>query len=86
MAGQCHVQRSRRVWRDSSDAAAAVTEEEAISDWLACEGPALLDVHANRMELVMPPKVEIGQVASTALFGIKAVLNGRASEVLELLG
>ena len=60
--------------------------EAAMSDWLACKGPALLDVRVNRMELVMPPKVEMGQVASTALFGIKAVLNGRTSEVLELLG
>jgi pyruvate dehydrogenase (quinone) len=37
------------------------------------------------MELIMPPKIEAGQVASTALFGVKAVLAGRASEVYHLL-
>ena len=45
--------------------------------WLAADGPALLDVRVNRMELVMPPEIEAGQVASTALFGLKAVLDGR---------
>ena len=47
--------------------------------------PALLDVRVNRMELVMPPKVELSQVASTALFGAKAVLDGRGREVVDLL-
>ena len=59
--------------------------EGAMSEWLAADGPALLDVRVNRMELVMPPKVEAGQVASTALFGAKAVLDGRAREVVSLL-
>ena len=49
--------------------------------WLAHDGPALLDVKVNRIELVMPPEVEVGQVASTALFGVKAVLDGRGKEV-----
>jgi pyruvate dehydrogenase (quinone) len=53
--------------------------------WLAHDGPALLDVRVNQMELVMPPKIEASQVASTALFGIKAVLDGRAREVVDLL-
>jgi pyruvate dehydrogenase (quinone) len=59
--------------------------EDAMKLWLEQEGPALLDVHVSRLELVMPPKVEISQVASTALFGAKAVLNGRASELVSLL-
>jgi pyruvate dehydrogenase (quinone) len=33
----------------------------------------------------MPPEIEAGQVASTAMFGLKAVLNGRMSEVVSLL-
>ena len=53
--------------------------------WLDAKGPALLEVKVNRMELVMPPKIEAGQVASTALFGLKAVLNGRTNEVVSLL-
>ncbi|RYH11324.1 thiamine pyrophosphate-dependent enzyme [Tropicimonas sp. IMCC6043] len=68
-------------WRvDSADAL-----EPAMRAWLAAEGPALLDVKVNRMELVMPPEVTTGQVASTALFGMKAVLDGRGKEVVALL-
>ncbi len=59
--------------------------EEAIGDWLAYPGPALLDVVVNPMELVMPPKVEAGQVASTALYSAKAVLSGRMDEVVHLV-
>jgi pyruvate dehydrogenase (quinone) len=59
--------------------------EPAMRAWLAADGPALLDVRVNRVELVMPPKVEFSQVASTALFGVKAVLDGRSGEVVELL-
>lgn len=59
--------------------------EPAMRAWLAADGPALLDVRVNRVELVMPPKVELSQVASTALFGVKAVLDGRTGEVVELL-
>ncbi|MCB2052288.1 MAG: ubiquinone-dependent pyruvate dehydrogenase, partial [Novosphingobium sp.] len=57
----------------------------AMESWLATEGPGLLDVKVNRMELVMPPEITVGQVASTALFGVKAVLYGRAKEVVGLL-
>jgi pyruvate dehydrogenase (quinone) len=59
--------------------------ETAMTEWLAHDGPALLDVCVNSMELVMPPKIEAKQVALTALFGIKAVLNGRMTEVYSLL-
>jgi pyruvate dehydrogenase (quinone) len=58
----------------------------AVADWLAQPGPALLDVHVDRMELVMPPKVEAAQVFGTALYSAKAMLSGRAGDVLELLG
>lgn len=59
--------------------------DDAIHDWLAQPGPALLDVVVNPMELVMPPKVEAGQVASTALYSAKAVLSGRMDEVVHLV-
>ncbi len=65
---------------ESSDAL-----EPAMDAWLRHEGPALLDVRVNQMELVMPPKVEVSQVAGTALFGVKAVLDGKAREVVDLL-
>lgn len=59
--------------------------ETAVAEWLAQSGPALLDVAVNPMELVMPPKVEAGQVASTALYSTKAVLSGRMDEVVHLV-
>jgi pyruvate dehydrogenase (quinone) len=59
--------------------------EARMQAWLAEDGPALLDVPVSRMELVMPPEVEAGQVLSTALFGAKAILNGRMKEVVALL-
>src|ERR1700678_685927 len=36
--------------------------DTAVQSWLSAPGPALLDVVTDRMELVMPPKVEPGQV------------------------
>jgi pyruvate dehydrogenase (quinone) len=52
-----------------------------VRDWLAVPGPALLDVVTDRFELVMPPKVAVGQVAGMALYSAKAVLNGRGGDV-----
>lgn len=59
--------------------------DAALGELFAQPGPALLDVKVNPMELVMPPKVEAGQVASTALYSGKAVLAGRMDEVVHLV-
>ena len=59
--------------------------DQAMDAWLRHDGPALLDVKVNQMELVMPPKIKASQVAGTALFGVKAVLDGRTKEVVDLL-
>jgi pyruvate dehydrogenase (quinone) len=59
--------------------------EEAVTAFLAHPGPALLDVKVNRMELVIPPKIEVGQVAGTALYSAKAVLAGRPRDVVDLV-
>jgi pyruvate dehydrogenase (quinone) len=60
---------------DLADAARAV---------LAHDGPALLDVVTARQELVMPPKTELSQVAGFSLWLMKAVMNGRGDEVIDL--
>ena len=39
----------------------------------------------SRAELVMPPQIEAKQVAGTALYAAKAVLNGRFDDVKHLL-
>jgi len=59
--------------------------EAAVRDWIAAPGPTLLDVVTDRMELVMPPKVELAQVFGTALYSAKAVLAGRTGDVWELV-
>lgn len=59
--------------------------EEAVRDVLSQPGPALLDVKVNRYELVMPPKIETGQVLHTALYSAKAIIASRGAEVEELV-
>lgn len=59
--------------------------EQAVCDFLAQPGPALLDVHTSPTELVVPPQVEAQQVAGTALYAAKALLNGRVDDVRALL-
>ena len=55
--------------------------DTAVQNWLAASGPALLDVVTDRFELVMPPKIEPGEVAGMALYSAKAVLGGRGEDV-----
>lgn len=59
--------------------------DQAIEEFLAHDGPALLDVHTNRYELVMPPNVTASEVLHTALYSAKAVLAGRTGDVAKLL-
>ena len=59
--------------------------EEAVREWLSQPGPALLDVHTDKMELVVPAKIEPAQVFGMALYSAKVVLGGRGDEVMELL-
>jgi pyruvate dehydrogenase (quinone) len=68
---------ARRVERDDD-------LEDAVRDWLAQPGPALLDVTVSRLELVMPAHIEPGQVFGTALYSAKALLGGRAGDVWDL--
>ena len=59
--------------------------DDAVRQWLAEPGPALLDVVTDRYELAMPPKVEARQIFGTALYSAKAVLSGRGAEVAGLV-
>ena len=59
--------------------------DQAVADWLATPGPALLDVVTDRYELVLPPKIEPSMVFGTALYSMKGVLSGRAREVAGLV-
>ncbi|MBX4871074.1 ubiquinone-dependent pyruvate dehydrogenase [Rhizobium bangladeshense] len=58
--------------------------EAAVKDILAHPGPALLDVVTNSEELSMPPKIEAAQVKGFGLWAIKAVMNGRGDQLVDL--
>ena len=48
------------------------------------DGPALVEVMVDRQELAMPPTITKDQMVGFSLFLIKAVLDGRGTEVLDL--
>ena len=48
------------------------------------KGPALLDVVSARQELVMPPVTTLEETHKFGLFMLKAVLDGRAKERIDL--
>jgi pyruvate dehydrogenase (quinone) len=58
--------------------------EEGIAAALAHDGPVLVDAVVNRMELVMPPAITAQMAKGFTLYMVKAVINGRGDEVLDL--
>jgi pyruvate dehydrogenase (quinone) len=55
-----------------------------LDEALAAEGPALVEVIVSRQELSMPPTIDLDQVIGFSLYMVKAVLNGRVDEVIDL--
>lgn len=47
-------------------------------------GPVLVDVVTEAQELIMPPHIDLEQVKGFGLYMMKAVLNGRGNELIEL--
>jgi len=58
--------------------------EGALSEAFAHDGPALVDVVSARQELVMPPRTGFADARNFSLFMLKAVMNGRADELIDL--
>jgi len=56
----------------------------ALQQTFAYEGPALVDVVVNRQELSLPPTIEFKQATGFGLYIMKAVMNGRGDEVIDL--
>jgi pyruvate dehydrogenase (quinone) len=56
----------------------------AVQEVLRHDGPALLDVVTARQELVMPPTTTLDEAHKFGLFMLKAVLDGRAKELIDL--
>jgi pyruvate dehydrogenase (quinone) len=55
-----------------------------IEQALSHDGPALIEAIVSRQELSMPPTITIDQIKGFSLFMIKAVLDGRGSEIIDL--
>jgi pyruvate dehydrogenase (quinone) len=58
--------------------------EAAVREALAHEGPVFLDVVTAKQELIMPPKIHLEQAKGFSLYMLKAIINGRGDEVIEL--
>jgi pyruvate dehydrogenase (quinone) len=58
--------------------------EAGLAEAFAHPGPVLVDAVVNRMELAMPPKVTAEMAKGFTLYMLKAILNGRGDEVVEL--
>jgi pyruvate dehydrogenase (quinone) len=59
--------------------------EPALTAAFAHDGPALVDVVTNPMELAMPPKIEASQALGFSLYAGKAIINGRGNDLIELV-
>jgi pyruvate dehydrogenase (quinone) len=59
--------------------------DEAMQLFLSHQGPALLDVKTSSNELVMPPEIQASQVMGMALYSVKASLQGKMGDVVNLL-
>jgi len=58
--------------------------EPAIAQALKHDGPALVEVLVARQELSMPPTIFYDQAKGFSLFMLRAVLNGRGDELIDL--
>lgn len=62
----------------SADLTAALTEA------FATDGPVVVDVVTAKEELAMPPQIKLEQAKGFSLYMLRAIINGRGDEVVEL--
>jgi pyruvate dehydrogenase (quinone) len=55
-----------------------------IEQAFAHDGPALVEAIVSRQELSMPPTITVDQIKGFSLFMIRAVLDGRGGEIIDL--
>jgi pyruvate dehydrogenase (quinone) len=48
------------------------------------DGPALVDVVVNRQELLIPPTINFDELRGFSLYMVRAVLNGKGNEIVDL--
>ena len=57
---------------------------DGIAAALAHDGPILVDAVVNRTELAMPPSVTAEMAKGFSLYMVKAIMNGRTDEIIDL--
>ncbi len=58
--------------------------KDSLRQAFAIAGPVVLDVKVNRQELSMPPSITLEQAVGFNLYAIKAIINGRGDEILDM--
>ena len=58
--------------------------DDGIADALAHDGPVLVDAVVARTELAMPPSITAEMAKGFSLYMVKAVMNGRVNEIVDL--
>lgn len=56
----------------------------AVDEFLAHDGPAVLDVGTERQELSIPPSITAEQVKGFSVYALRAVLSGQGSQLVDL--
>jgi pyruvate dehydrogenase (quinone) len=56
----------------------------ALVEGFGHDGPALIEVVSARQELIMPPKTTFAEAREFGSFMLKAVMDGRAAELIDL--
>ena len=62
----------------------AADVDEALQRAFRIDGPVLIDVVVAKEELAMPPQVKLEQAKGFSLYMLRAIINGRGDEVIEL--
>lgn len=58
--------------------------EEGIAAAFAHDGPVLIDAVVSRTELAVPPSINVEMAKGFSLYMVKAIMSGRADEVIDL--
>ncbi|WP_029005401.1 ubiquinone-dependent pyruvate dehydrogenase [Azorhizobium doebereinerae] len=58
--------------------------KDALEAAFAHDGPAVVDVVTDKLELVIPPAIKAEQAVGFSLYAARAIINGRGDELLEL--
>jgi len=58
--------------------------DAALQEAFAHDGPVLLDVITAKEELAMPPQIKFEQAKGFSLYMLRAIINGRGDEIVDL--